>query len=193
MKFSFGEEKNGNLSFLDVQMCREGNKFVTTVQRKPTFSGAYTHFHGFLSIAYKFNMIYTLAFRRFSICSNRTNVYELAFLKGMFLRNGYSISFIDKCSKKFWLYLNSYLKRPQVLTAENKTLTLVLLFLGELSLQTRKNLQEVFKSTLNCCKIQIVFKNQRKLTNIFRFKDRLPCDIVSCIVYKFQSGRCNLR
>ena len=42
-----------------------------------------------------------------------------------------------------------------------------------------------------CCKIQIVFKNQRKLQNVFRFKDHLPYDLVSCGAYKFQCGRCN--
>ena len=48
MKFSFEEEKNGKLSFLDVEVSREGNKFATTVYYKPTFSGVYTHFDSFL-------------------------------------------------------------------------------------------------------------------------------------------------
>ena len=39
MKLSFEEEKNRKLSFLDVKVPREGNKFATTVYRKPTFSG----------------------------------------------------------------------------------------------------------------------------------------------------------
>ena len=42
------KKKKGNLSFLDVEMSREGNKFITTVYRKPTFSGVYTYFHSFL-------------------------------------------------------------------------------------------------------------------------------------------------
>ena len=40
IKFSFEEEKNGKLSFLDVELSQEGNQFVTTVYRKPTFSDA---------------------------------------------------------------------------------------------------------------------------------------------------------
>ena len=135
-------------------------------------------------------MIYTLVFRCFSICSNWTNFHnELVFLKDIFLKNGYPISFIDKCFKTFLDRL--YLKRPQVLTAEKKTLTLVLPFLGKLSLQTRTKLQKVLKRTLSCSKIQIVFKNQINLSNVFRFKDRLPYDLMSCVVYKFQCGRCN--
>ena len=38
-----------------------------------------------------------------------------------------------------------YLKRPQVLTSEKKTLTYVLPFRGKLSLQTRTKLQKVIK------------------------------------------------
>ena len=114
-------------------------------------------------------MIYTFVFRCFSI-------------------NGDPIPFIDKCFKTFLDRL--YLKRPQVLTAEKKTLTLVP-FLGKLSLYTRTKLQKVLKRTLSCSKIQIVFKNQINLSKVFRFKDRLPYDLMSCVAYKFQCGRCN--
>ena len=47
MKFYFEEKKKGKLSFLDAELSREGNKFATTVYRKPTFSGVYTHFDTF--------------------------------------------------------------------------------------------------------------------------------------------------
>ena len=84
-----------------------------------------------------------------------------------------------------------YLKQPQVLSAEKKTLTFVLSFLRKLSLQTRAKLQKVLKRTLSCSKIQIVFKNQINLLNIFHSKDHLSYDLASCVVYKFQCGRCN--
>ena len=103
MKLSFEEEKNGKLSFLDVEVSRKGNKFATTVYRKPTFSRVYTHFDSFLPTTYKFCMIYTLLFRCFSICSNWTNFHnELPSLKDIFLKNGCPISFIDKCFQTFW-------------------------------------------------------------------------------------------
>ena len=55
-----------------------------------------------------------------------------------------------------------------------KTLTLVLPFLGELSLPTRTKIEKVLKKTLQCCKIRTVFKRQRNISNAFRFKDRMP-------------------
>ena len=49
----------------------------------------------------------------------------------------------------------------------------------------------VDQRTLSCAEIQIMFKNQIDLSKVFRFKDRLPYDLISCVVYKFQCGRCN--
>ena len=48
------------MSFLDVNVTREQGKFVTSVYRKPTFSGVYTHFDSFLPDTYKIGMIDTL-------------------------------------------------------------------------------------------------------------------------------------
>ena len=59
MSFSFEEEKNGKMSFLDVEISRENGKFVTTVYRKPTFSGVYTHFESFLP-SIQNTLLYTL-------------------------------------------------------------------------------------------------------------------------------------
>ena len=58
-------------------------------------------------------------------------------------------------------------------------------------MQTRNKLRKSFKGLLNSCKLQIVFKSQSKLSNVFRFKDRLPFNLVSGVVYKYTCGRCN--
>ena len=76
MSFSFEQEKNGKLTFLDVEVSREKGKFVKTVYRKPTFSGVYTHFESFLATIYKFGMVYTLAYRCFKICSDWAKFQE---------------------------------------------------------------------------------------------------------------------
>ena len=171
MSFSFEQEKYGKLSFLDVELSREKGKFVTTVYRKPTFIGVYTHFESFLPTVYKFAMVYTLIYRCFKICSNWTKFHEeLSFLKQVFLKNGYPLSFIDN---PLSFVDKLFIKRPQLATVEKKTLFLSLPYLGEISLQTRTKLTKSFKGLLNSCKLQFVFKSQRKLSNVFRFKDCL--------------------
>ena len=52
-------------------------------------------------------------------------------------------------------------------------------------------LQQALKSVLNCCKLEIVFKCQTKLSNSFRYKDPIPKDFISGVVYKLQCGLCN--
>ena len=99
------------------------------------------------------------------------------------------MSFIDNCFKTFIDKL--FIKRPQLATVEKKTLFSSLPYLGEISLQTKTKLKKSFKGLLNSCKLQIIFKSQRKLSNVFRFKDRLPFDLVSGVVYKYTCGRCN--
>ena len=89
MSFSFEREKDGKLSFLEVEVSRHKGHFATTVNRKPTFSGVYTHFESFLPTIYKFCMIYTLVYRCSKICSDWTKFHEeLNFLKQIFLKNG---------------------------------------------------------------------------------------------------------
>ena len=47
-------------SFSGVNVIREKGKFITSVYRKPTFSGVYTHFDSFLPDTYKIAMICTI-------------------------------------------------------------------------------------------------------------------------------------
>ena len=93
---------------------------MTTVYRKPTFSDVNTHFDSFLPMVYKVGMIYTLAYQCFKICCDWTKFHEgLNFLKHVFLKNGYPLSFIDKFFKMVIDKL--VIKRLQVITVEKET------------------------------------------------------------------------
>ena len=96
---------------------------------------------------------------------------------------------IDKCFKKF--LDNVHLVKEKVPTVERKRLLLVLPYLGVIFLQTRTKQQQALKGVLNCCKLEIAFKYQTKLFNSFQFKDPIPKDFMSGVVYKFQCGFCN--
>ena len=85
------------------------------------------------------------------------------------------MTFIDNYFKTF--VDKFFIKCPQ-LTTVKKTLYLSLPCLGEVSLQTRKKLRKSLKG-------QIVFKSQRKLGNVYLFKDRLAFDLVSGVVSKY--------
>ena len=52
-------------------------------------------------------------------------------------------------------------------------------------------LRKSLKAILSCCKLQIVFKSQNKLAKAFRFKDCIPKELTSGVIYKFHCGFCN--
>ena len=61
MSFTIEREKQNRMSFLDIAIICENKTFTTSVYRKPTFSGVYTHFDSFFPSTYKFGTVYTLA------------------------------------------------------------------------------------------------------------------------------------
>ena len=129
----------------------------------------------FLSASFKFGIVYTLAYRCFRICSDWTKFnQELRFLKGVFLKNGYPLGFIDSCFKKV---IDNVLTESSVkLTVEKHLLISPFPFLEDISLQLRTKLRKSFKNILNCCKVQIVYKSQRRLSSQFHLKEPFPYD-----------------
>ena len=59
MSFTIETKQNKKMSFLDVNVVLDQGKFITSIYRKPTFSGVYTHFDSFIPDTYKSGMIYT--------------------------------------------------------------------------------------------------------------------------------------
>ena len=84
------------MSFLDIAIFCEDKTFTTSVYRKPTSSGVYTHFNNFLPSTYKFGTVSTLPYRCLRISSSWTKLHnELGCLKETFLKNGYRKDFIN--------------------------------------------------------------------------------------------------
>ena len=105
------------------------------------------------------------------------------------MKSSYPEDFINKCFKQF--LDNIHAVKETTLTIEKKPLVLVLSYLGSISLQIRTKLKKSLKNIFNCCKLQIVFGNKTRLGNNFHFKDLIPKDLTSGVVYKFQCGLCN--
>ena len=122
--FTFEVEKN-NFSFLDVKICRENNKFTTSVFRKPTFSGVFTKFDSFIPISYTHGLVNALIFRGFKICFSYKKIYnETIYLKEIFKRSRYLNDFVDLCIKKFFDKL--YITKKIYQTVKKKQLLIIL-------------------------------------------------------------------
>ena len=58
MSFTIKTEQNSKIPFLDVNVIRELGRFVTSVYRKPTFTGVYTHFDSFQPDTYRIGILH---------------------------------------------------------------------------------------------------------------------------------------
>ena len=90
IRFTFEIEDQNSFSFLDIKIIRNTEKkaFETSVYRKSTLSGVFTNFKSFIPMTYKFGLLETMLFRRFSICSSYEKFHEeIVKLKEIFKRN----------------------------------------------------------------------------------------------------------
>ena len=160
MSFTFEVEDEGKLAFLDVLITRDGGLFHTSVYRKPTFSGLYSHFESFMPKSYKAGLMYTLLYRAFTLCSTWERFHEeVCTLRQIFLKNAYPGFFIDKCIKCFLDKI--FLTKKVFFTVPQKELRICLPFLGKQSLELKSKIQKYIYKYFPQCKIQVIFKCSR--------------------------------
>ena len=190
IKFTFEQEHNNYFSFLDVKICRENNKLTTSVYRKPTFSGVFTNFRSFMPTVYKFRLVYTLLHCCFNITSSYEKFHnEINTLKQILKLNGYPTQFIDRSIKQFLQKL--YVTKTIQDTVNKKQLLIVLPFLGVQSFLVRKRIESCIRNIIPYCSLRIVCQSKTRLSSLFWFKDIMPKEISSHLVYNFTCSCCN--
>ena len=191
IRFTFEEESNNVLPFLDVNVFRDADKFSSTVHRKDTFSGVYTHFKSFMPDTYQRGLISTLLYRAHEISSSYTSLHdEVENLKKIFAKNGYPSKFVDRCVFNF--FNKVFEKRSPITTVPKKEFLMVLPFLGSTSWKTKNALIRCFRELFPFSKLKIVFKTSRRLSSCFSFKDKIPSSLMSGVIYKYTCAECNL-
>ena len=102
INFWLAKENDGRLSFLDINIFCEKEKFVTNVYRKKTLCGVYTNFNSFIPETYKIGLIKSLLFRCFNLCSDFVKFHhKISIIKSILYKNSYPRDFVDKCIKEF--------------------------------------------------------------------------------------------
>ena len=103
--------------------------------------------------------------------------------KEILRKNEFPIKLVDNCIKTF---LNKrFLHTPVALTVEKKELFIALPYLGNWSLAIRT--QNSINKILPFCQIKVILK----FITCLSFKDKVPFNLCSNVVYKFLCGRCN--
>ena len=91
--------------FLMLKLVIKNAKFVTSVYRKPTFSGILMNYESFIPTYQERGLLHTLLNRSFTICCDfKTFHFEIDYLKTILMKNNYPLNFID-------LYIKSFLNK----------------------------------------------------------------------------------
>ena len=165
IKFTIKKENNKFLSFLDILIENEGNRFSASVYRKKTSTGLFTQFHSFTPMTYKIGLIRCLIHRAFKISSSYIIFHnELEKIKILLQKNMYPKSVIDNQIKTF---LDKQFTVESVTTSEKqKTLHYSLPYLEHFSHVTKKKLRYICERLCKYIDIKIAF-SPLKLSSFF--------------------------
>ena len=172
LKFTSEAENDNSFSFIDIKITRHNQQFKTSVYRKPTFSGVFTHYESYLDQTYKKSLTDTLLFRCCSICSDYTSFHlEVDNLTEILKKNRYPSGIIEQSIRYFLNKL--HVPKKVIPTVPKREVFIVLPYLGTLSSNLRPKLRTCFKNSLPQCNIKIILKSTNRLSFLFRFKELL--------------------
>ena len=100
LKFTVEKEQNNSLNFLDVLVEKDGTGFLTSVYRKPTFTGQYIRWNSFGPKTRKLSLIKTLVHRALMICSKAKLGSELDKINNCLLKTDIQQTFYFLASIK---------------------------------------------------------------------------------------------
>ena len=164
---------------------------MTSIYRKPTFTGVFTNFESFIPDIYKRGLIETLLHRSFRLCSNYENFpREIETLKSILKRNSYPHNLVNHCIKKFLNKL--FIQGGLNFMVPKRELICVLPYLGKASLDLRTKLTRTIERNLPFLKLKIIFRSKCRLNTLFHFKDSLEKKIRSGIIYRYTCSNCKV-
>ena len=103
--------------------------FTISIYCQSPFIGVYTHFDSYMPLNFKFSLVCTINFRSLTICSDMPKFHqEICKIKDVFIKNGYSERFIDKCVKTF--FNKVCIPERIIQTAEKKQVTIFFTLYG---------------------------------------------------------------
>ena len=189
INFTSEVETDNSLPFLDVYVMRHNFRYITSVYRKPTFSGVYTHYDSYIPLSYKSSLVSTLLYRAFSICCNWKQIHEeIESIKSIMIKNGYPIQLLDRAITTFLGRLHKPCQKAKEECQE--AAMIVLPFLGSYSKLIEKKIKQSLRQHLPNARVNFVYRASTRLRSLFSFKDRIPGYLHLGVVYRYTCSRC---
>ena len=193
IQFTFENENNNVLPFLDLKVERTNSNFVTSIYRKPTFTGLLSKYDSFTPKKYKLNLVRTLVNRAYRLCSSFLAFdQEINFLKKILSQNGYPLHFIEKQIKIVVNKLyHAYGKETQPIPTVPKAVVYFSThFLGPVSDTLSNKLHRLLEDFYPQVSLQMVFSDSDTMGNNFQFKDKISKLCMPNIIYKYTCELC---
>ena len=139
--FTFEKECDRTLPFLDVLVEKNNHEFVTSIYRKPAFTGQYIGWNSFCPMKRKTNLILTLVHRALVICLKSTFQNEHSNIRTILINNGYPEAVINTIITK---KINQFC-RPTQLGPKKRPVYLHLPWLGNVSMRYEMQIKTAVK------------------------------------------------
>ena len=186
LKFTMEKSKDSQLNFLDVTVIKENNSFETKWYLKETNTGRYISKTSISPRKYKHAAIKSLFFRAHNLCSKASFYKEAeSIITEMFLKNGYNINEIKKIEEATKKDRTTQ-PPPQ---PETEKIYLKLPYKPEVEMLIQKKVKKIESLLGNNIKITVAYQTT-KTANFFPNKDKVPMELRSNIVYKFECEQC---
>ena len=175
--FTFEKKCNRTLPFLDVLVEKNDHEFVTSIYRKPTFTGQYIRWNSFCPMKRKTKLISTLVHRALVICSKSTLQKELSNIRSILINSGYPETIINTVMTK---KMNQF-RRPTQFGPKKCPVYLHLLWLGNVSLRYEMQIKTAVKRCYFAVEPCIVYTT-RQLLPVAK-KDVLPTLFIKATLF----------
>ena len=174
------EEKDNKLPFLDELVEWRSFAFVTSIYRKPTFTGLYLGWDAFVPKSRRINLIRCLTFRALKICSDNKIKSEFEQIKNLFLGNGYPEKVIVDTINKT---VNKFRNNIRLFGPCKSPVCVRLSWIGSPSQLITENVSSSVTHCYNAAMVRTFFTTQAAFRSVY--KDVLPVFQLSNLIYKY--------
>ena len=176
------------LNFLDITFSKIDDTFKTFVFRKKTFTGLGMKFDSFVPHQFKTNLISCLIKRAFKIYSKETAFNaELSYLQIYFTQNNFPANFVSKLLRKSYII---FIIQSLCVSAAKEPIYFHLPYMGKTSFEIKRQLKTIISRFYPHIQIRFIFTLKLTVGSLFRFKDKIPSQLLTSVIYEYKCGQC---
>ncbi|XP_015121934.1 uncharacterized protein LOC107044532 [Diachasma alloeum] len=184
LQFTFEEESNDSMPFLDLRLIRQGNSIITDWYKKPTWSGRYLNFKSHHPSSRKRGVVYMLGDRTVKLSHLTFRKKNLEPIKHTLLDNDYPEDFIE-------YYIKSRLRVLKERECNNGPVRAAIPEAPKLVLPFTDGITQQLRRAITSHSLGVACSNPNKLGSMLKpTNDPLVLEMNTNLVYRIPCGGC---